>query len=75
MKFGKPAIELSPDKRYIFITVTIEEGDPFDVGKIDVSGDLLLSKQELLGMVQTRPNERFSKTRLQNDMNRLLDVY
>ena len=75
VKFGKPAIELSPDKRYIFITMTIEEGDPFDVGKIEVSGDLLRPKEELLALVETRPGERFSKTRLQNDMNRLLDVY
>src|SRR5712664_3533795 len=75
VKFGKPAIELSPDKRYIFITMTIEEGDPFDVGKIEVSGDLLRTREELLALVETRPGERFSKTRLQNDMNRLLDVY
>jgi outer membrane protein insertion porin family len=75
VKFGKPAIELSPDKRYIYITMTIEEGDPFDVGKIDVSGDLLRPKLELLALIETRPGERFSKTRLQNDMNRLLDVY
>src|ERR1700682_4986858 len=75
VKFGKPAIELSPDKRYIFITMTIDEGEPFDVGKIDVSGYLLLPKEELLALVQTRTGERFSKTKLQNDMNRLLDVY
>jgi len=75
VKFGKPAIELSPDKRYIFITLSIEEGEPFDVGKIDVGGDLLLPKEQLLALVQTRSGERFSKTRLQNDMNRLLDVY
>ena len=75
VKFGKPAIELSPDKRYIFITMTIDEGEPFDVGKIEVAGDLLLPKEELLALVQTRPGERFSKTKLQNDMNRLLDVY
>src|SRR5712672_1066550 len=75
VKFGKPAIELSPDKRYIFITMSIEEGDPFDVGKIDVSGDLLLQKESLLALIETRPGDRFSKTRLQNDMNRLLDVY
>src|SRR6267154_2467448 len=60
VKFGKPAIELSPDKRYIFITMTIEEGDPFDVGKIEVSGDLLLPKETLLAMVSTRSGERFS---------------
>jgi outer membrane protein insertion porin family len=75
VKFGKPAIELSPDKRYIFITLTIDEGEPFDVGKIDVGGDLLLPREELLALVQTRSGERFSKTRLQNDMNRLLDAY
>src|SRR5438477_2115256 len=75
VKFGKPAIELSPDKRYIFITMPIEEGDPFDVGKIDVGGDLLVPREQLLGLIGTRSGERFSKTRLQNDMNRLLDVY
>src|SRR3954470_13658798 len=75
VKFGKPAIELSPDKRYIFITMTIDEGEPYDVGKIDVSGDLLVPKEELLPLITTRTGERFSKTRLQNDMNRLLDVY
>jgi outer membrane protein insertion porin family len=75
VKFGKPAIELSPDKRYIFITITIDEGEPYDVGKIDVSGDLLVPKEQLLALIATRSGERFSKTRLQNDMNRLLDVY
>ncbi|TMA90746.1 MAG: outer membrane protein assembly factor BamA [Deltaproteobacteria bacterium] len=75
VKFGKPAIELSPDKRYIFITMTIDEGEPFDVGKIDVAGDLLVPREQLLALVTTRSGERFSKTRLQNDMNRLLDVY
>src|SRR5436305_11455712 len=53
----------------------IEEGDPFDVGKIDVGGDLLVPREQLLGLIGTRSGERFSKTRLQTDMNRLLDVY
>ena len=75
VKFGKPAIELSPDKRYIFITMPIDEGEPFDVGKIDVGGDLLVPREQLLALIATRSGERFSKTRLQNDMNRLLDVY
>ena len=75
VKFGKPAIELSPDKKYIYITMPIEEGEPYDVGKLDVSGDLLLPREQLLGLVFTRSGERFSKSRLQSDMNRLLDVY
>lgn len=75
VKFGKPAIELSPDKRFIFITMTIDEGEPYDVGKIDVNGDLLLPRESLLALVTTRSGDRFSKSKLQTDMNRLLDVY
>src|SRR5229473_133809 len=75
VKFGKPAIELSPDKRFIYITMTIDEGEPYDVGKIDVAGDLLVPRQQLLSLIITRPGQRFSKSRLQADMQRLLDVY
>jgi outer membrane protein insertion porin family len=75
VKFGKPAIELSPDRRFIYITMTIDEGEPYDVGKIGVSGDLLIPREDLLALVGTRSGERFSKSRLQSDMNRLLDVY
>src|SRR5207248_2926033 len=75
IKFGKPAIELSPDKRFISLTLTLDEGEPYDVGKIDVSGDLLVPKENLLRLIATRSGERFSKSKLQGDMNRLLDVY
>src|SRR5437899_1082750 len=75
VKFGRPAIELSPDKRFIYITMTVDEGEPYDVGKIDVSGDLLVDRELLLKLVATRSGDRFSKSKLQTDMNRLLDVY
>ncbi len=75
VKFGKPAIELSPDKRFIYLTLTVDEGEPYDVGKIDVSGDLLIPREDLLKLVGTRSADRFSKSKLQTDMNRLLDVY
>ena len=75
VKFGKAAIELSPDRRYIFITIPIEEGDPYDIGKIDVTGDLLEPKEKLLALVETKPGARFSKTILQRDLQVLADVY
>jgi outer membrane protein insertion porin family len=75
VKFGKAAIELSPDRRFIFITIPIEEGDPFDIGKIDVSGDLLEPREKLLSLVETKPGRRFSKTVLQRDLQVLADVY
>ena len=75
VKFGKAAIELSPDRRYIFITIPIEEGEPYDIGKIDVAGDLLEPKEQLLSLVETKPGRRFNKTILQRDLQVLADVY
>ena len=75
VKFGKPAIELSPDRRFIFITMTVDEGEPYDIGKIDVSGDLLDQREKLLSIVTIKPGDRFSKSVLQRDMQALLDVY
>ncbi|HYZ90408.1 MAG TPA: outer membrane protein assembly factor BamA [Myxococcales bacterium] len=75
VKFGKAAIELSPDRRFIFITIPIEEGDPYDIGKIDVTGDLLEPKEKLIKLVETKPGARFNKTILQRDLQVLADVY
>src|SRR5438552_10578141 len=75
VKLGREAIDLSPDRRFIFITIPIEEGDPFDIGKIDVSGDLLEPKERLLAIVETRPRRRFSKSILQRDLQVLADIY
>jgi outer membrane protein insertion porin family len=75
VKFGKPVIELSPDKRFIYITLSVEEGEPFDVGKVDVSGDLLEEKGELLKRAVTRSGSRFSRALLTRDMTVLSDVY
>ena len=75
VKFSKPAIELSPDRRYIFITMPIDEGEPYDVGNIEVSGDMLVPREQLLRLITSKHGQRFSKTRLQGDMQRLIDVY
>ena len=46
VKLGKPEIELSADKQFLYITIPIEEGDQYKIGKIDFNGDLLLPKEE-----------------------------
>jgi outer membrane protein insertion porin family len=75
VKFGRAAIELSPDRRFIFITLPIEEGEPYDIGKVDLAGDLLEPKEKLLELVATRNGQRFSKSILQRDLQILADVY
>ncbi|MFL5439604.1 MAG: outer membrane protein assembly factor BamA [Myxococcales bacterium] len=75
VKFGKAAIELSPDRRFIFITIPIDEGDPYDIAKVDVAGDMLEPRESLLGIAQVKPGERFNRSKLQRDLQVLGDVY
>src|SRR5437764_5844327 len=62
-------------RRFILNTNPIEEGDPYDIAKIDLTGDLLEPKEKLLSLVETKPGARFSKTILQRDLQILADVY
>jgi outer membrane protein insertion porin family len=75
VRIGKPKIELSADKRYIYIGIHIDEGEQFRLGKIDFSGDLLLSKPELMARLTIRPGEIFNRTKLLHDRTSIEEVY
>ncbi len=70
-----PTIRLSPDKRYLYITVRIEEGPQHKTGNVDVSGDLLIEREELLEMLQIVEEEIFRYDVLQQDMMRISRLY
>ncbi|MDB4966578.1 MAG: outer membrane protein assembly complex, YaeT protein [Myxococcales bacterium] len=75
VKIGKPEIELSGDKQFLYITIPIEEGEPYKIGKIDFKGDLLLPKDEYYRRMATHPGEMFNRSKLGSDIQKLNDIY
>ncbi len=75
VKVGKPAIALSPDRRFLYVTIPIEEGEQYAVGKVEFSGQLLGKDAEVKRLVQTKSGETFSRSRLGRDMFAIGDVY
>ncbi len=71
----KPRVELSPDRSEIVITVSVEEGQRFKTGKIDLSGDFIGPKDELLKKVSLETGDWFSSARLRETMTAVGDVY
>ncbi|MCW5200691.1 outer membrane protein assembly factor BamA, partial [Desulfobulbus sp. F4] len=59
----------------INITFTIEEGARYKLGEIDIQGELLKSKEELLDLLAIRKEEFFSKKVMQEDILKLNDLY
>ncbi len=75
IRVDKPAVTLSPDKRNIFISIHLDEGERFDMGKIDFSGDLLESKEKLSTLLVSKPNTVFSSSALRRDIQSITDLY
>jgi outer membrane protein insertion porin family len=75
VKVDKPTITLSPDKRRISITIRVEEGESYKVGKLDFSGDLLVGKEVLHGKMLSREKQTFNRSLLAKDIQAITDVY
>ena len=75
VKVGQPQIALSGDKRLIYLTIPVTEGEQYSIGKIDFSGDLVGKKEDLFAKVSVKPGELFNRTKLQRDIMAIADVY
>ncbi len=75
IRVDKPIVTLSPDKRNIIITLRVEEGESYKVGKLDFSGDLLVSKEVLHRLMTSKENTTFNRSLLGKDIQSITDVY
>jgi len=75
VKVKRPVVRLSRDKRYLYITVAIEEGIQFDVGAVDVQGDFIIPKEELSAKITIKPDTTFSVTTMRRDIETLRREY
>jgi outer membrane protein insertion porin family len=75
VKVGEPMLELSPDKRSLYITITIDEGKQYRVGDLDVRGELLDEKDFYLTRLKVHPGETFNRSKVTQDMQDLAEYY
>jgi outer membrane protein insertion porin family len=57
-------VSISPDRRDIFITVNVSEGEKYTVSKVDLSGQFIVPRAELEKLVQLKPGDVFSREKL-----------
>jgi outer membrane protein insertion porin family len=75
VKVGQPAVALSPDKRLIYVTIPIEEGEQYTIGKVAFDGQLLDQEPRLRQIVKTRQGQTFSRSIVAADLFAIGDVY
>jgi outer membrane protein insertion porin family len=72
-RVGEPKIEYQ--KNWIDITIKIDEGPRFKVGKVDITGDLILPREKLLENVKISGETYFNREIVRNDLLGLTDLY
>jgi len=62
-KIDSTQVAITPDKKSIYVTVNIDEGDLFTLDKVRLTGNLVVNPEELIKLVSVGPEEVFSRKR------------
>lgn len=70
-----PRVEISKDKKHLFVTYSVHEGQQYKVGDIDVMGDVLTTKDELLSLMQMQTGQVYHHDTVGTDLRELVMFY
>ncbi|MFZ4403544.1 MAG: outer membrane protein assembly factor BamA [Pseudobdellovibrionaceae bacterium] len=71
----RPQVYVTPDKKSIYITIKIEEGEQYHVGEVDIAGDILFPRDEIFEAMKIDNNDIFAYDVLQKDIADLTAKY
>ncbi|MBV1788815.1 outer membrane protein assembly factor BamA [Marinobacterium sp. D7] len=54
-------VSITPDKKHVYITVNIHEGEQFSVADVSVAGDLVVPREELETLFKLKSGDTFSR--------------
>jgi outer membrane protein insertion porin family len=74
-RYENPIITISDDKKYVYISTFVDEGNPYQLSGYDFSGDLLFSKEELKNEIKMLEGQTFTITGRNADIQRLTEKY
>lgn len=65
-------VAITPDKKDIYITINVEEGQQYFIDEIDIVGETIVSEKELRQFISIKPGDLYSRrlvTESSNDMS------
>ena len=72
-KIDSVQVSISPDKRDIFVSVTVTEGERYTVSGVKLSGEMLGLEEELQPLIDVRAGEVFSAEKINASAKRVTD--
>ena len=66
-------VSITPDKREIYITINVVEGEKYTVTGVTLAGDTLVPKSELEKLITIKAGEPFSRERVNETVKKISD--
>ena len=67
-------VSISPDKRTMYITADVTEGNVYKISDIKLSGNLVLTEADMRKLIVTRDGEVFSRQKLERSAQQMTAV-
>lgn len=66
-------VTISPDKKDIYISISLTEGPKYTVSGVKVAGEMLLPEALILKLITVKPGETYSRTRIAESTKNISD--
>src|SRR5207302_3635308 len=66
-------VSITPDKKDIYIAISVTEGPKYSVSDVKVGGELLLPEPEIRKLITLKPGDVFSRARVAESTKKISD--
>ncbi len=66
-------VSITPDKKDIYLTINISEGEKYTVSEIKLAGDLLMNESDVRALISLRPGDTYSGAKLNESTKRITE--
>jgi len=73
MQVDSTQVSITPDKKDIYITLNIREGEKFTVSGVKLEGEMLGREEELKSLVELQPGDVYSGQKLTDSIKKISD--
>ena len=72
---SEPEIRLSDDRKGLFLTLSVSEGDQYKIGDLKIEGNNVFSTSMLFENIKLASGQIFNRSTLRRDIDRIIDLY
>ncbi|MCK5647425.1 MAG: outer membrane protein assembly factor BamA, partial [Gammaproteobacteria bacterium] len=73
-KIESTQVAITPDKKHIYITINLIEGDKYTINEVKLAGDLIIKPEEIFPVVKIKKGQFFSRQKITQTSESIVDL-